>query len=140
MNLHSPDDRSDALSFQLAPMIDIVFVVLVFFIATYAVSRDEKLLGLDLPVAEKGQPEYHQRQQLLVNLNAQGEIFVESIPLSPASLERRLTQLVAFATPAGKPMVIIRADGGCPHREVVKVLDLCARAGIDSVNFSARSQ
>ena len=133
-------DRHDDSSFQLAPMIDIVFVVLVFFVATYAVSREEKLLGLDLPKATSGQPEFRQRQQIVVNLDAAGNAFVERRAFAMPLLERRLAQLAAFAAPGGEPSVIIRADADCKHRFVVQVMDLCARSGIKNVHFSILPQ
>jgi biopolymer transport protein ExbD len=123
--------------FQLAPLIDIVFVVLIFFIATYAAQRDEKLQGLNLPTVSQGVAEARQREQIYVNLNARGEIFVQSRKLEAAALERILGQMATFATADHPPTVVVRADGDCPHRFVAQVLDLCARAGIAGVYFSA---
>lgn len=128
----------DEPGFQLAPMIDIVFVVLVFFVATYAVTREEKLLGLNLPETTTGQPEFKQRQQILLNLDQEGKVFIDRRNLQLDILERRLRQLVLFAADDNvRPAVIIRADGDCPHRKVVEVMDLCARAGINQVHFSS---
>ena len=131
-------EQDESPGFQLAPMIDIVFVILIFFVATYAVTREEKLLGLNLPATTSGQPESRQRQQILVNLDKDGGIFIERRQLQPEILERRLRQLAAFAgSEETKPTVIIRADGDCTHRKVIEVMDLCARAGISQVHFSA---
>lgn len=128
----------DEPGFQLAPMIDIVFVVLVFFVATYAVTREEKMLGLNLPETTSGQPEFRQRQQILLNLDKTGAVFIERRKLAPEVLEQRLRQLVLFAADdEARPAVVIRADGECPHRRVMEVMDLCARAGISQVHFSS---
>lgn len=130
--------REDEPTFQLAPMIDIVFVILIFFVATYAVTREEKLLGLNLPETTSGKPESRQRLQILINLNKDGVIFIDRRLLASELLERRLEQLTAFAASEDeRPAVVIRADGDCAHRKVVAVMDLCARAGIKQIHFSS---
>ncbi len=129
--------KDEEPNFQLAPMIDIVFVILIFFVATYAVTREEKLVGLNLPETVTGEAEFSKRQQILVNLDKDGTIYIEKRRLASEMLERRLRQLAAFAVDEkAKPGVIIRADGDCPHRKVVEVMDLCAKAGISQVHFS----
>lgn len=129
-----------AEQFQVAPMIDIVFVVLVFFIATYAVAREEKRFEVRLPETTAGDAVLFSRQQVVVHLDAEGRIFVEQRRFSPAYLERRLTQLVQFAGDAeGRPGVIIRADTRCHHGDVMAVMDICARAGITKIDFASVS-
>lgn len=130
--------REDEPGFQLAPMIDIVFTILIFFVASYTVTREEKVMGLHLPETVSGQPEFRQKQQILVNLDKDGNIFIERRKMAAELLERRLRQLAAFsADDNSRPGVIIRADGDCPHRKVIEVMDLCARAGISQVHFSS---
>lgn len=140
MNLRSEGQNDNAFSFQLAPMVDIVFVVLVFFVATYAVSKEEKLFGLDLPKASSGEAEFRQRQQIVVNLDAEGKVFIARRAFAMLALENRLQLLAATSRPDGELSVIIRADAACQHRHVVQVMDICARAGIKSVHFSALPQ
>lgn len=138
MDLRARPSSTQGIGFQIAPMIDIVFVVLVFFIATYAVTQEEKLMSLNLPETKSGESEYRHKQQILLNVNARGEIFLEQRKMVPEVLERRLRQLVLFSADSGEPAsVIIRADGKCSHSNVLAVMDLCARAGIKSVHFSA---
>lgn len=127
-----------AEQFQIAPMIDIVFVVLVFFIATYAVAQEEKRFEVRLPETTTGDAVHFSRQQIVVHLDADGRIFVEQRRFSPAYLERRLAQLVQFASDAeGRPSVIIRADSRCRHGDVMAVMDVCARAGITKIDFAS---
>ena len=130
--------KDEEPGFQLAPMIDIIFTILIFFVASYTVTQEEKTLGLNLPETTSGQPEHNQRQQIMVNMDKDGNIFIDRRRLSSDLLERRLRQLAAFASDEkAKPGVVIRADGECTHRKVVEVMDLCARAGISQVHFSS---
>ncbi len=129
----SARDSGDS-QFQIAPMIDIVFILLIFFIATYALARDEKLLDVKLPEANSGRAEERQLREVMVNLAADGQIVVNRRPYTAVELEERLRRLAELTADPG---VIIRADGNCAHRHVVTVMDVCARVGITRVLFSA---
>ena len=120
--------------FQIAPILDIVFILLIFFVATYAVAQDEKLLDINLPASHSGKEEIHTYEEIVVNLTAQGEIFVQRQRYTLAELDSRLLRLRQFAP---DPVVIIRADGACPHRHVVEVMDLCARHRVRRIYFTA---
>ncbi len=146
MNFSSPD-QSDK-QFQIAPMIDVVFILLIFFIATYVAAQDEKLLDITLPESPSAKQAARSQQEIVVNLNAAGEIFIRNRRFSHKDLERRLAQLMEFSTAAARagggpadPGVIIRAHAECAHKHVVAVMDVCAReqVGIRRVFFSAVS-
>ena len=120
--------------FQIAPMIDIVFILLIFFIATYATAQEEKLLDIQLPTATGGKDEARSLREIVVNLSDKSEIFVNRRRYALPELEARLRKLSEFAADPG---VIIRADGSCAHRHVVQIMDLCARCKIRRVFFTA---
>jgi len=123
--------------FQLAPMIDIVFLLLVFFIAVYAVEQRERLLNINLPEASAAQEEGRSMRDIVVDIDAGGRIFLYHAERTPEYLENRLRLLGEFAGSRGeKPGVIIRADGACDHKHVVRVMDICARADVARVFFS----
>jgi biopolymer transport protein ExbD len=127
--------------FQIAPMIDIVFILLVFFVATYAVQQHERLLDIELPEASEGADPKRSMRDIVVDLNAEGRIFLYRRERSPAYLEQRLRTLTEFADASGgNPGVIIRADGACDHRHVVRVMDICRHARVRRVFFSTLSQ
>ncbi len=139
--------REDAeTQFQLAQMIDIVFILLIFFVATYAVAQEEKLLNIALPEAGSAEDTARSLREIVVNLNMDGEIFVNRQRFTPEKFERRLAQLMEFAESLKRggetgvePGVIIRADAECPHKYVVLVMDTCARVKIRRVFFSTVS-
>jgi len=141
MNLGGRDGSDN--QFQIAPMLDIVFILLVFFVAAYAVIQEEKQLDIQLPKAQSGAPERRNLLDVMVNLNDKGECFVNRQKVSLEVLERRLNRLSEFARmpgATGEPGVIIRADGKCEHRYVVQIMDLCARAKIRRVFFSSLTE
>lgn len=138
MNLSSREGGES--QFQIAPMLDIVFILLVFFVASYAVMEEERQLDVNLPRAGASQPERRTLNEVMVNLTADGECFVNRRKMSFDLLEKRLHRLAEFSKLPGsnsEPGVIIRADGRCAHKFVVQVMDICARAEIRRVFFSA---
>lgn len=127
--------------FQLAPMIDIVFLLLIMFVAAYAAAQEERMLGVNLPAAETAKEQGRSAEDVVVDLNAKGEIFLYRKQRSPEYLENRLRSLVQFARDAHQePGVIIRADGLCSHRYVVRLMDICGKAGVDRIMFSTISE
>ncbi len=128
----SARDKPDE-QFQIAPMMDVVFLLLIFFIATYAASQEEKLLNIKLPKSTAAEDEVRSTRETIVNLDAQGNLTLYRRRIDPAELETRLKLLRSFTDDPG---VIIRADGDCPHRYVIMVMDLCARTRIRRVFFS----
>lgn len=129
--------------FQIAPMIDIVFILLIFFIATYAAAQNEKRLDVILPVAGSATDEVRTVQEIVVNLTANGEIYVNRQKMEPAQLRARLERMMAFfrgqdGSVEGEPGVIIRAHADCAHKHVIAVMDICKSktVGIRRVFFS----
>lgn len=134
LNARGPEEGQ----LMIAPLIDIVFVVLIFFVATYAMAREEKHHDVVLPETAKGEVRRAQRQRILINLDRQGAIFVQGQRYSEKVLLRRLSQLVDFAIDeANQPTVVIRADGDCPHRHVMTAMDICKQAGVRRISWSA---
>ena len=109
--------------FQLAPMIDIIFLLLIFFVATYTVAQEERTLDISLPAANAAEEQVRGFDDIIINLDATGRITLFSQVYSAAQLNAKLTRLVKFVE---NPDVIIRADGACKHRHVVQIYDLCA--------------
>lgn len=131
MNFAARDEPEP--QFQLAPMIDIIFLLLIFFVATYTVAQEERTLDINLPAAQAAEEKARVLEDIVVNLNRDGKVTLNRRPYTLKNLRGRLRQLAQFTDKAG---VIIRADGACEHRYVVKVMDMCADLGIRRVSFS----
>lgn len=141
MNFSGRNPNDD--QFQIAPMIDIVFILLIWFVVSYAAAQDEKMLDINLPEASAAKEVSRSLREIVVNLDADGGIFVNRRALSPEDLERRLRRLMDFSrsmreegVESAEPGVIIRAHAECAHKHVIEVMDICARAEIRRVFFS----
>ena len=119
--------------FQMAPMLDIVFILLVHFMAATLFAKWENKLDITVPSADSSLSASRQRMEIIVNVDKNGAIFINSIEMKAERLEEILA-----TTHARSPElpVIIRADQDARHKDVIRVLDICAKADVRNVAFS----
>ena len=123
------EEEQDA--FQLAPLIDIVFLLLVFFVVTSALQQMERELGVAVPTAEEGKVPKHARPPYYVNIRRDGSYVVSSRVMTLAQLRSWLDSL-GEAYASVPPPIVIRADRESQSRFLVKVIDACVGAGISN--------
>jgi biopolymer transport protein ExbD len=123
-----PEEEPEEFGFQLAPLVDIVFLLLVFFLVSTTYLDEEKDLAVNLPSASSAEAGSGARlQRVLVNVRDDGTIILEKRPVSREELYRALVE-ARRANPAIP--VVLRGDNAATHGEIVGVLDLCRRARV----------
>ena len=122
------------VGFQMAPMVDIMFLLLIFFMAATIFAQWENKIGITVPTADTGTRAVRKPGEIIINLDAEGRIFVNSVQMSPERLESLLAQVAE--TFKNYP-VIIRADGDTRHESVVEILDICRKVDIWNVAFAS---
>lgn len=125
--------RPEPPGFQLAPMIDIVFLLLCFFVASQLFAQWESEIDLQLPTAKTARTPQRLPGEIILNVRADGTVVVSGRTLDAEALDRLLAQLVE-AYP-GQP-VVIRADRSTPYQHVISVIDACRRAEIWNIAFA----
>jgi biopolymer transport protein ExbD len=120
-------------SVQMAPLIDVVFLLLIFFMAASVFYQLETEMNIAVPEAEESVDIQRSPGEIIVNITRDGEIIVNGRELQHEDLERMLTRISRLYS--GQP-VIIRADRRTYHKDVIQVLDICAGAGIWNVSFA----
>jgi len=130
-------------SIPIAPMIDVVFLLLIYFMVSASLHRQEADISFQLPgVVEQSEPLAMPDEQV-VEISAQGRVVVNDyaydFPGAPrfmelASMLKRYKE--ASDATRTEARVTIAPDGAVTHQTIVKVLDACALAGIESVNFA----
>lgn len=143
MAIRRKQKRVPPAAFQIAPMIDVVFLLLIFFIVTSTLEKQEADISFQLPgVVEQSEPLELPDEQI-IEIDATGQVIVNDYRYdSPSS--PRLVELAAMltrfkqASDANKvdAVVTIAPADTVRHAIVVRVMDACARAGIESVNFA----
>ncbi len=120
---------------QLAPMIDIVFLLLIFFIVSWQFSRSETELSVSVPTAEEGADPERQRGEIIINVLADNSIRVEG---SAVDLTQLHEKLAAIAKQFENQPVRIRGDGKVAYQRIVEVIDTCQKAGIWNISFATQ--
>ncbi|MDN5106279.1 biopolymer transporter ExbD [Aliarcobacter butzleri] len=109
--------RREALGLDLTPVIDVVFILLIFFIVTSVFKKEELALLLDLPTSNAKEMEVKEGQ-IFIELG-KDKLAIKGIEVSFDSLEDNLK-----ATKNRNNPVIVRIDKKVEYERVVKVLDL----------------
>jgi biopolymer transport protein TolR len=113
---------------NVTPLVDVVLVLLLIFMVT--VPMMSRGIDVSLPVAD--QPQIPQEDRITVSVRSDGTVFVADQPVNLLLLEDRLRGLTS-----GRPesVVYLRADEGLRYGQVIRVVDVVRRAGIDRIGF-----
>ncbi len=118
---------------QMAPLIDIVFLTLVFFMATTVYGVLESEIDITLPTAETSVQTTRTQGEIYINLKADGSIVVNNRTVSLDELQEILNKISQFFPGSS---VIIRGDQNAMLGNAIRVLDCCRKAKIQNVAFS----
>jgi biopolymer transport protein ExbD len=113
-----PEDPEAPPQINIVPMIDVVFAVLAFFILSSLFLTRSEGLPVALPGAETA--ETHTQRQVVVTVNAAGQIFVGNKQVTDGQL---LEAIQTLGTLADGGLVVIRADQSVSYGRVVAVMD-----------------
>lgn len=125
-------DEADPV--PLAPLIDIVFLTLVFFMVTSIYSTLEAEIDITLPTASSAQLDERLQGEIFINLKADGSIVLNERTVSLEEL-RDVLGRVAEYFPGGS--VIIRGDRDADLGMAIAILDACRQVDIQNVSFAA---
>lgn len=132
-----------AVEMQMGPMIDMVFLLLVFFMVTAKPIKQESDISIGLPGTVSQEESIDIPDEQRITIKTDGQIILNDQPFdSPSSPE--LPALVAtlkrFKESAdsnkSEALVTIDAEDGARHQRIVQVLNACAKAEITGVTFA----
>lgn len=118
----------------LAPLIDVVFILLLFFVVTTTFTRETQLT-VDLPEAASGTPpQESENKQLEVVIDADGNFSLNGKLL----IKHDLTTLMGALSKesSGDTTMIISADGKTPHQAVITAMDAAGKLGIAQLRIT----
>ena len=120
---------------NLTPMIDIVFLLIIFFMVGTKFTELERKIALQVPeVADRGvltaAPEPR-----VVNVMADGSLTLDQ---TTVNLEELTSRLAAARSRYRDLGVLIRGDAQCRHQRVAEVLNACKQAGVRELGISVR--
>lgn len=118
--------RRETLGLDLTPIIDVVFILLIFFIVTSVFKKEELALMLDLPTSDAKEMQIKQ-EQIFIELSAT-KLAIKGIEVSFESLEDNLKAIKNKENP-----VIVRIDKKVEYQRVVKILDLLQKYNLSNL-------
>ncbi|HBM78269.1 MAG: biopolymer transporter ExbD [Roseibacillus sp.] len=133
MKFKSPKPPESVI--QLAPMIDIVFLLLIFFLVTWQFSRSEQDSKVKVPTSSQGKDETRAISEINVNIRQSGELVINGEVLTEKQL---LTKLRAIVEVYQNQPVRLRGDGEITYQTLMGVIDICQQAGIWNISFATR--
>ncbi|MGM0519429.1 MAG: ExbD/TolR family protein [Campylobacterota bacterium] len=118
--------RREPLGLDLTPVIDVVFILLLFFIVTSVFKKDELALMLDLPSSNSKAIEV-KKDEIFIELDEK-KLAIKGIEVSFKSLENNLSEVENK-----NQAIIVRIDKSVKYERVVKVLDLLQKYDLNNL-------
>ena len=124
-------EMEEESSIDITPMLDIVFIMLIFFIVTATFVKET---GVDVNRPEASTAEKKERANILIAIDSNDRIFMDKREVDPRAVRANI-QRMAAENPEGS--VVIQADSSSRHEILVKVIDSARQAGIYNVAIAS---
>lgn len=155
----------DEVGFQMGPMLDIIFILLIQFMVATMFANREDWFKISVPTASHGSDQQEQISEIVLNLRQNGELFLDKGFADVSAGEHGTGERLLTTADWGKNLaphvgssgfvrlkselaryhkhnphlkVVIRADARTDHGMVVTVLDACAELSIRNVAFATQ--
>ncbi|MGF1530061.1 MAG: ExbD/TolR family protein [Puniceicoccaceae bacterium] len=135
--------RADKPEIQIAPMIDAVFLLLIYFMVAASLNRQEADISFELPGTVEQDEPLEMPDEQIIEIREDGQVIVNEFAYdSPTS--RRYLELAGMLTRfreaaeanKSEARVTIAPADGTQHSAIIKVMDACALARIESTQFA----
>ena len=137
----------DKVGVPIAPMIDVVFLLLIYFMVSSTLERQEADLSFQLPGTVEQETPLDLPDEQIIEIRENGQVIVNEYPYdSPdaSRLDELATMLTRFREASAanqvEAIVVIAPANTVPHRQIVKVMDACSLAKIEGVNFALEDE
>ena len=129
-------DEKDDPQLNLTPLVDVLFLLLIFFLVGTQFTEAEDAFEVDLPrAAAAAEPLGGRPDELVVNVGAEGQLTLLDEPIGPDRLRERLAEVAAVYP---DQTVVIRGDGAGAYRFVVGVMDAVKVSGLTNLSLAVR--
>lgn len=126
--------RRDDLEVNLTPLIDVVFLLLIFFMVSTSFNRESEI-QINLPEAS-AKPQEAKEQPIEISIDASGRFFVNRELLVNTQVATLRLALQKVAAGRNNVPLVISADATTPHQAVVTAMDAARQAGLTSLSIA----
>ena len=128
--------RSSAPTVQMASLMDIIFLLLCFFVTSSVFSQWEMEVDLSLPTAKSATIPGRTPGEIILNLKEDGRVSVEQRILSLEEITPWLSRIVEFHP---GQQVVIRADKACSYEKFMALIDACRSANVRDFSLATEN-
>ncbi len=128
------DDRTDV---SLTPLIDVVFLLLIFFMVTTTFNQHANL-RVELPDASNA-VQSNEENKVEVIIDKNGQYFIDGTSLLDQQSRTLVTALGKVVKDRNTEKILIRADAQAPHQSVVSVMDAAGKLGLTQISIATSS-
>jgi biopolymer transport protein ExbD len=133
----SVDGNSKPPTLALTSMLDVIFLLLCFFVTVSVYSQWESEISIQLPSAETSEEPNRLPGEVIVNVTDSGNVRLNGMSVGLGDLKDRLSKLSKIYPDQS---VIIRADKSARYEHLVKVIDTCRKAGVWNFSLSTSNE
>lgn len=126
--------RSEDFEINITPLVDVVFLLLIFFMVSTTFNREAEL-KIQLPEASAA-PQPIKQRTVEVAIDAQGRYFVNRQEVVNTRLDTLKSAIAKAAAGRKEPPLVISADGRTPHQAVIRAMDAAQQLGILHIAFA----
>jgi len=128
--------RQEEPDLNITPLIDVVFLLLIFFMVSTTFDRELEL-KIQLPEAS-GETKPVEQKNIEITVDAQGRYFINKQQVVNTQLETLKAALKKTAGDQTDVPLIISADGQAPHQSVIRVMDVARQLGLVQITFAVQ--
>jgi biopolymer transport protein ExbD len=139
----APQEAPADAGFQIAPMIDVVFVIMLFFMVMAGAVKVEHELKTTLPGNAETAKETEMPDEITIGVSENGTVTINDDPVgqpNDKALENLYNEMMKMAAAAKqsktKLLITVQAEEAAKYERVINVLDVLARAEINNVTFA----
>ncbi len=132
--MRMPIQDKEEATFQMGPMIDMVFLLLVFFMCASHMAQQQNL-PMEIPEASKAVVPKERPDRWIVNVDLAGNLYEGMHPVPGNDVELLAANVKARLQENPKMKIYLRADRNSPHKNVKKVIQEMAKVGVDDFIF-----
>ncbi len=133
MNFRANAAPPERIVFQIAPFVDILLFLLVFFIMSWNFARNEAELDVKVPAAREGKENRRAAGEVILNVSRDGSVIMNRRAMNPEELLQTLKRIAELYPDQA---VVLRGDQDADYKYIVDALDICRAANIWNVAFA----
>ncbi len=131
MKFYHPNSKS--LKFDLTPLIDVVFLLLIFFMLTTTFINVETGVKVDLPTGDFAA--VNEKRNVVVTITENNVLYLNNRLVDPNNLSNMVREEIKGSP---NPLVVLEADQNVTHGKVVRVMDLIKKGGVERIAIATK--